>query len=87
MEVSCGAAGIVRAGFDVVCPDAIAGKPAPTRNVFVPGIYVRRRTCGSWLASDPPQAAIHTKQKGLCSAIKKRCGMKWPAALLFLQSA
>jgi hypothetical protein len=65
MKVSCGAAGIVRAGFDVVCPDAIAGKPAPTGIDWVHEFCVRQKSCGSWLASDPPQAAI-----------KKRCGLK-----------
>jgi hypothetical protein len=77
MEVSCGAAGIVRAGSCVVLSAAIAGKPAPTVIFSEPGFMCAENPCGSWLASDPPQAAI-----------KKRRWLNQPTAFfLKLQSA
>jgi hypothetical protein len=44
--------------------------------------------CGSEPAREPPQAAIHSHPKDLCSAIKKRRWLNQPTAFfLKLQSA
>jgi hypothetical protein len=42
---------------------AIASRLAPTGFVSYSGIAAKTDHCGSWLASDPPQAAIKKRRK------------------------
>jgi hypothetical protein len=96
IEVSCGAAGIVRAGLDVVCPDAIAGKPAPTGFIGVCEICELLQSLWE-LASQLPQVLLvyakSANTRNYCgnwlasdppqAAIKKRHRPFQPTAFFF----